>query len=176
MTTSSSTASDTGRRPFAVFTRFAAIFVGLANLAFLAILFDSDSSAWRNVAWTEALPCVIAMVVAGLVTAEIFLRRFRPLALKEEFFDRYRVMVGTVCLGGVVSGGLVGSLLLLGDSSAGGSLTITGLISTVLMTVSVMLLSGFLASYGAALGFIEGLFLAFLLAAILGLFGDRGRN
>ena len=117
------------------------------------------------------------MVVAGLVTAEIFLRRFRPLSLKEEFFDRYRVMVGRVCLGGVVSGGLVGSLLLLGDSSAGGSLTITGLISTVLMTVSVMSLSGFFGVlYGAALGFIEGLFLAFPMAAILGLFEDRGRN
>ncbi len=118
---------------------------------------------------------MVAVVIAGLVTSKIFLGRFRPLALKEEFFDRYRIMVGTVCLGGVASGGLVGGLLggllLLDDSSVGGSLTVTGLISPILMAVPLVLLTGFFGVlYGAALGFIEGLFLAFPLAAILGLF------
>ncbi len=170
MTTSSRIdASGAGNRSLAVFARFSAVFVGLANLTVLTVLSNSDYSAWRSVTWTEALPFVIAVVVAGLVTSEIFLGRFKPLALKEEFFDRYRVMVGTVCLGGVVSGGLVGGLLLLGDLPAGGSLTITGLVSMVLTAVPVVLLSGFFgALYGAALGFIEGLFLAFPLAAILG--------
>ncbi len=86
MTTSSRIdASGAGNRSLAVFARFSAVFVGLANLTVLTVLSNSDYSAWRSVTWTEALPFVIAVVVAGLVTSEIFLGRFKPLALKEEF-------------------------------------------------------------------------------------------
>ncbi len=45
------------------------------------------------VRWIKALPAVLLVVVAGLGTAEIVLKRFKPLALRERFFDRYRFMV-----------------------------------------------------------------------------------
>ena len=58
-----------------VFTRFAAVFVGLANLAVLAALNGTDFTLQNgDVMWDQALPVVLAVVVAGLLTSEIVLR------------------------------------------------------------------------------------------------------
>ena len=118
-------ASRTGKRSLAVFTRLAAIFVGLANLIVLTVLSSSDSSAWRNATWTEALPFVAAVVVAGLVTSEIVLRWLRSAVLAEKFLDRYANSVVVVCLGRVMMGFLLTyaitlNALLLAPSSVSG--------------------------------------------------------
>lgn len=91
-------ASDMGRRAFAVFMRLAAVFVGLVNLI---ILVDPDSvvASYRkgNVGWYEALPPVLAVVVAGLATSEVVLRLLKPVALADKFSHRYGISVFTVC-------------------------------------------------------------------------------
>ena len=68
------------------FTRLAAIIVGLVNLAALVILEGVDSVVQRgDVVWSQALPLVLAVVVAGLLTSEIVLRWFKQSTLAEEF-------------------------------------------------------------------------------------------
>lgn len=164
MTTSSSLhAGDTGRRPFAVFARLATVSIGLVNLAFLAIQNGVDDAMRRgDVTWNNALPVVLAVVVAGLVTSEITLRRLEPFG--EEFFHRYRIMVLALGLGGMLTGGMVTAALALN-----GALLIEP--ATLLVRVAAALLFGLVdGASGAVLGLLEGLILAFPLAAILGRF------
>ena len=103
-----------GRRAFAVFTRLAAVFVGLVNLI---ILVDPDSvvASYQkgNVGWYEALLPVLAVVIAGLATSEIVLRWLKPVALADKFSHRYGVSVLVVCLGGAIMGFLLAAALTL---------------------------------------------------------------
>lgn len=103
MTTSSSTASGTGRRRFAVFVRLVAVFVGLVNLALLVRFADGYSALQRGTAgWNEALPPVLVAVVAGLVTSEGVLKWLKLAALGEEFSVRLGAAMIAVCLGGIL--------------------------------------------------------------------------
>jgi hypothetical protein len=151
----------------ATFARLSAVSVGLANLAVLAGLFDSDSPLRRGeVAVGEALPPVLILVVAGLLTSEIVLRTFKP--LREKFFERYSFTVLAVCLGGMLMGGLLAGLFALNG-------VLFPKPSTILQGIVAALMSGLVgAAFGLGLGLAEGLVLAFPIAAILGLFRSRG--
>src|SRR5215210_7671513 len=151
------------------FTRLAAIFVGLANLAVLVMLEGVDSVVQRgDVAWSQALSVVLAVVVAGLLTSKIVLRWFKQSALAEECPERRGIVIGAVSLGGALMGGLLVPALALGAVLAGGESKITpAAVSAVLIYALFSVL------YGAAMGFVEGMFLAVPLGHILGLFRNR---
>lgn len=164
MTASSRTASGTGRRRFAIFVRLVAVFVGLANLAVLVGLADGYSALQRGtVGWNEAIPTVLVTVVTALVTAETVLKWLKPSALREEFSVRRGAVMIAVCLGGILMGGLLAAVLTLNGA----------LLSppTIPERVSMSLVIGLVgALYGGTTGFLESLFLAPPLAAILGRF------
>lgn len=162
ITSSGLGASGTGRRLFAVFARLVAISVGLANLAILAImteLFDD----------TPPLISVLIAVVAGLATAEIVLRWFRRTTLAEKFSNRYAFVVMAVCFGGVLMGVLLASVLSISNA------VLEPRPTTIPELVMVALAGGFMGiPFGLGLGLVEGLILAFPLAAALGRFRSRG--
>ncbi len=146
----------------AAFTRLAAVLVGLANLVVLAgsngvvTAFQSG-----NVGWNGALPPVLAVIAAGLVTSEIILRSLRPVALAEKFRDRYAFLVIVVCLGGTLMGFLLAAALTLNRTLVPGP---PAVLDPILVS-SISSLVG--AAFGLALGLAEGLILAFPLAAFL---------
>jgi hypothetical protein len=79
-------------------------------------------------------------------------------------------MVGAVCFGGTLMGGMLAAALVLnGALGSSGELAASERIPAALQTGYLGVL------YGGVLGLIEGLFLAFPLAAILGLLrnGDQ---
>lgn len=167
MTTSSRLhAEGTSRRPFAVFARIAAVSIGLANLVFLAVQNGVDDAMRRgNVTWNDALPVVLAVMIAGFAASEITLRRLEPFG--EELFHRYRVMVLALGLGGMLAGAMV-----VGALALNGALLVEPV--TLLQRVAAALLFGLVGgASGAVLGLLEGLILALPLAAILGLFRNE---
>jgi hypothetical protein len=166
--TSRLNASDTGRRPFTAFTRLAGVFVGLVNLLVLA---DPNGVViayqMGNVGWYEALPPVLAVMIAGLVTSEVVLRWLEPVALAEKFSHRYGISVFAVCLGGTLMGFLLAAALTLNRVLVPGP-------DTLLERIPVSLIPGLVgAVFGLGLGLVEGLFLALPLAVILGRFRNR---
>lgn len=91
------------------FVRVAAVLVALANLVIVVVWFvgglyvlggESESSL------REALPSVIAAVLAGLTTSQIVLRTFELPG--RGFWHRYRVVVASVCIGGAIEGAMLG--------------------------------------------------------------------
>lgn len=160
----------------AAFSRLVAIFIGLANLVVLVRLTEGYAAVLGgNVAWIEALPFVLAAEGAGLVAAEIVLRWFRASALGEEFFNRYGIMVFAVSLGGLSMGVLL-PVAFAFDLVLNGGEPLPRL-EQIPEALQFALLAGFFgALYRVALGFIEGLFLTFPLAAILGRLRSRERN
>ena len=83
----------------------------------MIVLVDPDSvvASYQkgNAGWYEALPLVLAVVVAGLATSEVVLRLLKPAALTDKFSYRYGISVFTVCLGGAIMGFLVAAALTL---------------------------------------------------------------
>ena len=149
----------------ATFARLAGIIVGSVNLAVLAGVFDADSSLRRGeVALGEALVPVLAVVVAGLASVEIVLKKLGPLVHADGFYDRYAAALVALSLGGTFSGGLLAAVWHLDGTVAAVPTSIYDI--TVGMLFVVLLGSVF----GGGLGVIEGLILSFPLAAILGLF------
>ena len=86
----------------AIFARLTAVVVGLANLVVIAGWNGAPFLWWMDLAWTEALPSVLLVAAAGLLTSEIVLRKLRP--FRESFSDRYGIMVAALCLGGTLTG------------------------------------------------------------------------
>jgi hypothetical protein len=147
--------SDAGRRGFVIFTKLAAVFVGLVNLI---ILVDPDnvvaSYQKGNVGWYEALPPVLAVVVAGLATSEVVLRWLKPVALADKFSHRYGISVFAVCLGGAIMGFLLAAALTLNRVLIPGP-------DELLVRIPVSLIPGLVgATFGLVLGLVEGLILA----------------
>ena len=105
---------------------------------------------------------VLCAVFAGLLVAGGLIG-FAEKVLRESFFARYGVMVLAICLGGAALAILLTTVTFLFDDAAyvprGTSETVYTL---VLVTIP-----------GATLGAIEGVILAFPLAWLLGLLGDR---
>jgi hypothetical protein len=144
------------------FVRAAAVLAGLANVFFvvdprLAFPFADDGFAESLL-----LPASLSAVVAGLLAAEVVLRLGRT-ALGGGFASRYGVAVLGMCLGGAILAGmnmansLIAPLFTEGFGATG--------VAWVYPTVAYSL---FAAVVGGILGAVEGLVLAFPLAAILG--------
>jgi hypothetical protein len=149
----------------AAFSRLVAIFIGLANLVVLVGLTEGYAAVLGgNVAWIEALPFVLVAVGAGLAAAEIVLRWFRASAHGEEFSNRYGIMVFAVSLGGLLMGVLL-PVTFAFDLVLNGGEPLPRLEQRPEALLFALLAGFFGALYGVALGFIEGLFLAFPLAA-----------
>jgi hypothetical protein len=159
------------------FVRVAATLIGLANLVGVVLWFvgglyvlgGENASSLR-----EALPSVTAAVLASLVTSQIVLRAFELPG--RGFWHRYWVVVMSVCIGGMIEGGLLGwvfsmdgalfpeppsgfyaeqPLLLLGDLAYG---LLVGLFGAVI---------------GLVIGLAERLVLGLPLAAVLGALRDE---
>ena len=164
------------------FVRTAAVFVGLANLVVLAHSFGGEpalpmGAVREEFSPREAIPPVLAAVVAGLVAAEVAIRRFDLMSAfgRYVFFEklshRHAGIAGAVCLGGALMGILLGALLVLhGPPYNMGMTTHTEQAAISLLSASVTGAYG--AMFGGVLGATEGLILAPLLAAILGGFDD----
>lgn len=153
----------------AIFARFSAVVVGLANFAVIAGWNGDTFLWWMDLTWTEALPSALLVVAVGLLTSEVVLRKLRP--FRESFSDRYGIMVAALCLGGTLTGFFLTFLFAI-DGTLGAEVNIT------LETMPYMMIGGSRsglvgAMFGFWLGIAEGLILAFPLAAILGLFVPR---
>ncbi len=150
----------------ATFARLAAIIFGAVNLAVLAGLFDADSSLRRGeVTPGEALLPVLVVVVAGLASVEIVLKKLGPLVHARGFYDRYAAVLVAVSLGGAFSGGLLAAVWHLDGTVAAMPASVYD------MTVGTLFMVLLGVVFGGGLGSIEGLVVSFPLAAILGLFG-----
>ncbi|MEJ7871979.1 MAG: hypothetical protein WKF67_06945, partial [Rubrobacteraceae bacterium] len=140
-----------------IFVRTAAVLVGMANVLVIGDprgVFSADG---------PPLPGTFLLaMVAGLVASEIVLRIGSP-ALSSGFFARYGITVLGLCLGGAILGGLSMALGVLTGSGAQGS----GWGIPVYAALAYGLIA---AVVGGVMGALEGLILAFPLAAILGKF------
>jgi hypothetical protein len=162
------------------FVRVAAVLVGLANLVGVILWFvgglrvlggESTSSL------QETLPAVIATIVASLATAQIAIGTFELPG--RGFWHSYGVVVRSVCIGGMIEGGLLGWVFsldgtlfpepLLGSSGfyAGHPLLLLADLARVLLGAGLV---G--AVIGLAVGLAEGLILGLPLAAALGALRD----
>lgn len=153
------------------FTRATAVFVGLANLAAVVWLGNERGFRGNDVGW-DVLPVTLALMLAvvltGLATSEIMLRRFGPSSLLAPgFAPRYNVVVFAVGLGGALTGGL------LAFSYTVMALFTEPLAMNVLEGVLRALIPALLGAVaGFGLGLVEGAVLALPLAAILGRIGS----
>jgi hypothetical protein len=85
----------------ATFARLAAVIVGSVNLALLAGVSDADSSLRKGeVELGEALVPLLAMLLAGLASAEVVLKKLEPLVRADGFYERYAAVLVAVSLEG----------------------------------------------------------------------------
>jgi hypothetical protein len=153
------------------FVRGAAAIVGLANLVCVVLWFVGGLyvlGGEEAALMCEALPSAIAAVVASLATSEIVLRKFELPG--GGFWHRYWVVVTSVCIGGMIEGGLLAWVF-----SVDGTLFPESPLSfypnpvTLLGALVYTLLVGLLgAEIGLVIGLAEGLVLGLPLAAMLG--------
>lgn len=165
------------------FVRVAAVLVGLANLVGVVVWFvgglyvlggESESSL------REAIPSVLAAVLAGLATSQIVLRMFELPG--RGFWHRYGVVVMSVCIGGIIEGAMLGWVFSLDGTlfpeappdtpwlNPGAPIVLLAQLANV---ARVLLGAGAVgAVIGAALGLVEGLVLGVPLAAVLGALRD----
>ena len=81
------------------------------NLALLAGVLEADSSLRRGeVDLGEALVPSLAVLLAGLASAEIVLRKLGPLVRADGFYELYAAVLVALSLGGTFSGGLLAAL------------------------------------------------------------------
>jgi hypothetical protein len=143
----------------------AAVLIALANAVMYSLI---GNNTFTNLfdfhldPLTLSALYVLCAVFAGLLVAGGLIG-FAEKVLRESFFARYGVMVLAICLGGAALAILLTTVTFLFDDAAyvprGTSETVYTL---VLVTIP-----------GATLGAIEGVILAFPLAWLLGLLGDR---
>jgi hypothetical protein len=143
----------------------AAVLIALANAVMYSLI---GNNTFTNLfdfhldPLTLSALYVLCAVFAGLLVAGGLIG-FAEKVLRESFFARYGVMVLAICLGGAALAILLTTVTFLFDDAAyvprGTSETAYTL---VLVTIP-----------GATLGAIEGVILAFPLAWLLGLLGDR---
>ncbi len=153
------------------FVTVSAVLVGLANLVGVVLWFvgglyvlggEGASSLW------EILPSVLVAVVASLVSSQIVLRAFELPG--QGFWHRYRVVVMSVCIGGMIEGGLLAWVFSVDGTLFPSPLSfypnLVALVGTLLYTLLVGLLG---AGIGLVIGLAEGVVLGLPLAAGLGM-------
>lgn len=166
------------------FVRVAAIVVGLANLRVFVWVFGYPSegrSSWllgAGVSLFDALPSVLAVVIAALVTSELSLRRFGENAASADYALRRAAALRALCIGGALTGALLSVLWALdgtmgADPPAGEFASPLVLLAAVAGAWRVALLG---AGVGFFFGFLQGAVLAFPLASALGRFGGGGQT
>jgi hypothetical protein len=143
----------------------AAMLIALANAALYSLI---GNNTFTNLfdfhldPWALSILYVLCAEFVGLLVAGSLIS-FAEKVLRESFFARYGLMVLAICLGGAALAILLTTVTFLFDDAAyvprGASETAYTL---VLVTIT-----------GATLGAIEGVILAFPLAWLLGVFGDR---
>ena len=164
--------------------RAAAIAVGLVNLRVFVWVFGYPSEgqgSWLlgdGVSFSEALPSVLTVVIAALVTSELSLRRFRGDIASTDYALRYAAAFRGLCIGGASTGALLSVLWALdgtmgADPSAGEFASPLVLLAAVASAWRVALLG---AGVGFVFGFLQGAVLAFPLASLLGWFGGGGQT
>jgi hypothetical protein len=130
-----------------------------------------------RVSFLDALPSVLAVLVAALATSELVLRRSGQNIVSEHYALRYAAALGALCIGGALAGGLLAALwavdgTMAADPPPGYFYSPANLLGAIVGSLPVGVLG---AGVGGFFGLLEGAVLAFPLAAILGRFGD-GRS
>ena len=143
----------------------AAVLIALANAILYSLignntfsnLFDFRLDPWHLSAMYALCAVFVGLLVAGGLIA------FAEKVLRETFFARYGLMVLAICIGGAALAILLTTVTFLFDDTAYVPRETSETAYTlVLVTIP-----------GATLGAIEGVILAFPLAWLLGLVGDR---
>ena len=154
------------------FVRAVAVLVGLANLVGVIAWFVGGLRVLGGEAASslvEALPSVIAAVVAGLLTSRIALQALGSAG--RGFRRRYEVAVMSVCVGGAIEGGMLGWVFAV-DGTLFPEAPPEFYAREPLLLLAHLTLSlpaAFVgAGMGLAVGLAEGLVLALPLAAALG--------
>jgi predicted Abi (CAAX) family protease len=106
----SSGAARTTRTGLRWFVRVVAVLVGLANLSVVILWFVGGlyTLAGDGASLREALPSVLVTLIASVATSEIVLRVFELPG--RSFTHRYKTVVMSMCLGGMVMGALLSVL------------------------------------------------------------------
>ncbi len=149
-----------------VFLIAAAVLVGLANATLYSAFGDSawgGPFVWRLEPWPLSAAYALCAVLTGLVVSGALLL-FVSQDLQGSFFARYGLMVLAICLGGA----MLATLLIAITFAFGDEVYVPSRTSELLYAIA------FSAIPGGVLGAVEGVVLAFPLAATLGLF--RGRD
>jgi hypothetical protein len=148
-----------------IFLMVAAMLIALANAVLYSLI---GNNTFTNLfdfhfdPWTLSLLYVLCAFFAGLLVAGGLIS-FAEKVLRESFFARYGLMVLAICLGGAALAILLTTVTFLFDDAAYVPRGTTEAVYTlVLVTIP-----------GATLGAIEGVILAFPLAWLLGVLGDR---
>jgi hypothetical protein len=149
----------------AAFVRISAVLVGMANMFLLSLAGDGELGRafvlnldpW----WPHNFLYALAAVFAGLLVSSITLR-FAQRELEGSSFARYGVMVLAICLGGAVLSVLLRASDILFDEREPMPQGLEILYDIALPAVA-----------GGIVGLIEGVYLAFPLSWLLGMFGDR---
>jgi len=148
-----------------IFLMVAAMLIALANAVVYSLI---GNNTFTNLfdfhfdPWTLSTLYVLCAEFVGLLVAGSLIS-FAEKVLRDSFFARYGVMVLAICLGGATLAILLTTVTFLFDNAA---YVPRGTSETAYTLVLVTIL-------GATLGAIEGVILAFPLAWLLGVLGDR---
>ena|SRR5215203_4301253 len=149
-----------------LFLLVAAVVVGGANATLYSFIGNNTFDnlfEWQRDPWSLYLLYVFTAIFVGLLISATLLR-FAEDVLLDSFFARYGLMVLTICAGGTVLAVFLTTITFMFDPEAVAPTRISQTTYT-LAKVSIP---------GAMLGAIEGVVLAFPLAALLGLLRKRG--
>ena len=149
----------------AVFVRISAVLAGMANMFLFSLAGDGELGRvfilnldpW----WPQNFLYALAAVFAGLFVSSITLR-FARRELEVGSFACYGVMVLAICLGGAVLSVMLHASVILFDGREPMPQGLEVLYHIALPAVA-----------GGIVGLIEGVYLGFPLAWLLGMFADR---
>ena len=151
-----------------IFLMVAAVLIGLANATLYSLIGNNTFDnlfEWQRDPWSLYLLYAFTAIFVGLLISGTLLR-FAEDVLRDSYFARYGLMVLTICAGGAVLAVFLTTVTFMFDPEA----VAPTRISQTTYTLTKVTIPG------AMLGAIEGVILAFPLAALLGLFRKRGTD
>lgn len=150
------------------FVRAVAVLVGLANLAALPLWFGNPSAMREDNSLIVSFVPVLIAVIAGLATSEVALRVFELPG--RTFYQRYRIVVISVCLGGAMMGAPL-SVQFAIDGTLGAEPSLAIYANPIVLRdalLSALPVGVVGAVFGLVIGLAEGLVLGLPLGAALG--------
>jgi hypothetical protein len=144
----------------------AAVVVGVANATLYSFIGNNTFDnlfEWQRDPWSLFMLYAFTAIFVGLLISGTLLR-FAEDVLRDSYFARYGLMVLTICAGGAVLAVFLTTVTFMFDPEA----VAPTRISQTTYTLAKVTIPG------AMLGAIEGVVLAFPLAALLGLFRKSG--